>query len=235
MKQTLILILLTLVSKIGYPQNDNKKIDLSLYPNVYTLEKAILFQENKEYEKAIWFYINLYPENKSIVIEKVKQIIKYTDDIAFLIQKSFGLYGLIEPNENGEPTFDLEKSTTKGKWADEIIEQVANNDIKNQTANNCSEFKVGKFKYIGKNENVTIIQDSIYHIETDGIRTLKLRIKWINDCEYKLTYIKVNQKGDEELLDKTMYVKIYETTNNSYKYGCQMGDSFEYGEIRKIE
>jgi hypothetical protein len=58
--QLIKILILTICSLSFYTcigqisKNEQKE----LYPNKYTFEKAKKFEENKEYEKAIWFYIN---------------------------------------------------------------------------------------------------------------------------------------------------------------------------------
>lgn len=106
-----------------------KKTDL--YPNKYTLEKAADFQKRGEYEKAIWFYINLFPENKAQVTKIVKTLATKLDtvDMSRIIKKSFALYGSFDPAitsfDNGMPTMDVSRLKLKGAWSDELIQKIS--------------------------------------------------------------------------------------------------------------
>lgn len=102
-----------------------------LYPAKYTFEKAEDFQKKGEYEKAIWFYINLFPNNKTQVIEIVKTLATKLDTIEMssFIKKSFALYGTFDPTitsfDNGMPSMDMSKLKLKGAWGDELIQKIS--------------------------------------------------------------------------------------------------------------
>ena len=108
---------------------ETKKTDL--YPGKYTLEKAADFQKKGEYEKAIWFYINLFPDNKAQVTEIVKTLATKLDtmNMSRIIKKSFALYGSFDPAiasfDNGMPTMDVGKLKLKGAWGDELIQKIS--------------------------------------------------------------------------------------------------------------
>lgn len=235
MKALGIILTLTLYTGVAFSQGKDTSDNKKLYPSEYTFEKAKEFEEKGELEKAVWFYINLYPDNKEQVVTEVKKLKAKVDDLSLFIKKSFAMYGPFTPNEQGELVMDLEVMMKKGKWGDELIAAVSDKPKQKCTYKDCVKFKTGRFKYIGKNEGVTITRDSNYHTESDGTRSLKLKIEWVNDCEFKLTYIDVNEKGDEILLDKTIYVTIYETTDNRYKFFSEIEGKINYGEIEKIE
>jgi tetratricopeptide (TPR) repeat protein len=102
-----------------------------LYPDKYTFEKADDFQKKGEYEKAIWFYINLFPDNKNKVVDIVKNLATKLDtiDMDKFIKTSFALYGTFDPTitsfNNGASKLDLSKLNQKGAWGDELIQLIS--------------------------------------------------------------------------------------------------------------
>jgi tetratricopeptide (TPR) repeat protein len=102
-----------------------------LYPDQYTFEKAEAYQNQGEYEKALWFYINLFPDNKAQVVDLVKALATKLDTVnmSLLIKKSFTLYGTFDPEistfKDGAPILNLEKLKTKGAWGDELIQKIS--------------------------------------------------------------------------------------------------------------
>jgi tetratricopeptide (TPR) repeat protein len=128
-----------------------------LYPDKYTFEKAGDYQKKGEYEKAIWFYINLFPDNKTQVIEIVKNLATKLDtiDMSKFIKKSFTLYGTFDPAitsfDNGSPNMNMGKLKLKGAWGDELIQKISD---PNKPLTSASEYnfrgldkaKAGKFK-----------------------------------------------------------------------------------------
>ncbi len=133
MKQTIILSILIFIFNFSFGQIFDS-VDNEVYPEIYSFKKAKEFEEENEYEKAIWFYINLYPDNKEKVVIYVKiiEIILDTVDISLLIKKSFGLYATFDPQittfNNGIPSMDSEKLKLKGGWGDELILRMQDND-----------------------------------------------------------------------------------------------------------
>jgi len=147
-------IILTANSIFAQKTDAEKK---ELYPDKYTFEKADDFQKNGEYEKAIWFYINLFPDNKTQVIGIVKTLATKLDtiDMGTFIKKSFALYGTFDPTitsfDNGAPNMDMGKLKLKGSWGDELIQKISD---PNKPLTSASEYnfrglekaKAGKFK-----------------------------------------------------------------------------------------
>lgn len=108
-------------------QNNNSYSEYDeVYPQKYTLEKAAEFEKRGAYDKAVWFYINLFSDNKEQVIYKVKQI-KKPDTISLkkFIEYSFGSYAIFDPTiatmKNGELLIDKEKLQAKGDIGDYLI------------------------------------------------------------------------------------------------------------------
>src|ERR1051325_5266355 len=102
-----------------------------VYPSKYTFEKAYDFLSNNDYEKAVWFYINLFPEDKIRTVESLKllKLKLRTTDVESLIKKSFELYGTFDPTvttlSNGVAKIDSAKLKQKERWTDEIIQRLA--------------------------------------------------------------------------------------------------------------
>ena len=128
MKKTTLLLTLLLAFNITFAQT--KKDDNEVYPDKYTFDKAKEFEQKGEYEKAIWFYINLFPDNKPQVVETVKTLATKLDtvDMPMLIKKSFALYGTFDPAittfNNGTPTMNMGKLKEKGAWGDELCMKI---------------------------------------------------------------------------------------------------------------
>jgi tetratricopeptide (TPR) repeat protein len=130
---SILLLILTLTANSIFAQTTEvEKKDL--YPEKYTFEKAEDFQNKGEYEKAIWFYINLFPDNKIQVVEIVKDLATKLDTIemGMFIKKSFALYGTFDPTissfEGGAANMDMSKLKLKGAWGDELIQKISDSD-----------------------------------------------------------------------------------------------------------
>lgn len=113
------------------PEKDRKE----LYPEKYSFEKADTFEGKGEYEKAMWFYINLYPENKERVLERVKNLSKAwgdSVDMKVFIMMSYAQYSAFDPVstsfKEGKMSVDLSKVKQKSAWSDELIAAVVDND-----------------------------------------------------------------------------------------------------------
>tara|TARA_Y100000589_G_C27118571_1_gene615376 strand:+ start:382 stop:1338 length:957 start_codon:yes stop_codon:yes gene_type:complete len=151
----LLITIFLSVNSISAQITDAEKSEL--YPEKYTFEKAESFQKKGEYEKAIWFYINLFSENKNQVVEIVKDLASKLDtvDMSKLIKKTFALYGTFDPTitsfEGGAPNMNMSKLKLKGAWSDELIQKITN---PNKPLTSASEYnfrgldkaKVGDFK-----------------------------------------------------------------------------------------
>ena len=115
----------TLVS--GQKKQDTRETD----PDKYTFEKAAEFEKKGELDKAVWFYINLYPENKEKVIANMKAFAARHDTLKMdvFIKKSFGIYATFDPAisnmDNGKMNMDMAKLKEKGNWGDELIVKIS--------------------------------------------------------------------------------------------------------------
>jgi len=102
----------------------------------------------------------------------------------------------------------------------------------------CSKFKTGTFKYINSDKLGTIItrNDSI-QIETNTKRGVEMtgKIKWLSDCKYKLTYIKISNSDYNRLLGTSFYVDITSVKDNAYTFKAYDETREMDGEIVRIE
>lgn len=125
---SILLTIFTLTANSFFAQTTEEN---EIYPDNYTFEKAEDFQKKGEYEKAIWFYINLFPENKIKVVETVKKLAAKLDtvDMSFFIKTSFAQYVIFDPaiksKEDGSPSMDMGKLKQKGAWGDELIQKIS--------------------------------------------------------------------------------------------------------------
>ena len=134
-KIALLFIVLFFTAQLIFSQlTDAMKKEV--YPRKYSFEKAEEFQKKGEYQKAIWFYINLFPTNKTKVVEHVKEIKALLDtaDLELFIKKTFGLYGTFDPTimylKNGFMKIDDDKLKQKAGRSNELISQVVEGDNK---------------------------------------------------------------------------------------------------------
>jgi tetratricopeptide (TPR) repeat protein len=160
--KTTILFLTSLFFAINLIAQSIETVDKELYPDKYTFERADEFQRKGDYEKAIWFYINLYPNNKTKVVEIVKAISVKMDTVSMdaFIKKTFALYGTFDPSitkfNNGTPTMDLTKLEQKGAWGDELILQVTNSK---SSLTSASEYNSRGFEKFKKGDYKGAIED----------------------------------------------------------------------------
>lgn len=130
LKKIILLIIFITISLTSFSQISQTEKN-EIYPDKYTFEKADEFLKKNEFDKAIWFYINLFPENKNQVIEIVKTFAAKNDtiEISKFIKNTFALYGINDPSiisfKNGTPNMNLETLKIKGAWGDELIQKVS--------------------------------------------------------------------------------------------------------------
>ena len=83
----------------------------------------------------------------------------------------------------------------------------------------CADFKTGKFKYLDSSYSEWIIT------RTDSTQTeTNLKngneyfgsISWKTDCKYVLTYKKIPDSHNQDVMDKEIQIEIIETYNNKY-------------------
>ena len=79
----------------------------SLYPEVYTWEQALELMQQMELKSAFWFLINLYPENKELVM---RTVLGYDElfEMEHALVAAFYTYSMLDPQvaaiEHGKPS-----------------------------------------------------------------------------------------------------------------------------------
>jgi tetratricopeptide (TPR) repeat protein len=142
-------LLLAVITIFAQTKDNEKK---EVYPDKYTFEKADEFQKKGEYDKAIWFYINLFPENKTIVTDIIKKIALKLDtvDTSWFIKKSFTNFGSFDPEittiKDGILTLDKDKLKNKGAWCDELIKTFSESNNTLNTASKYNDNGLAKYK-----------------------------------------------------------------------------------------
>ena len=89
----------------------------------------------------------------------------------------------------------------------------------------CQKFKTGKFKNIekGKDSGDYIERNDSIQTEKHGEGIIKLKVTWIDDCSYRLTFLEANEawwNNSLYLLDNPMpdlLVKITFVGKNAYE------------------
>jgi tetratricopeptide (TPR) repeat protein len=111
---------------IGQDDSDRK----DAYPSTYTFEKAEEFIARKEYAKAMWFYINLYPQYRAKVEVEIKRFRAQHDSIDMIpfMKKSFAIYAPSDPTINAPDNLNPELGKEKNIWLDAIILRFGDND-----------------------------------------------------------------------------------------------------------
>jgi len=123
MKKTILFGLLLLVSFLGHSQTTNQ---IPKYPEKYTIDKADSLVLLKDYEKAVWYLINIYGTEPKIAEKKIKSLKKEIPDLDLLIKQTFTVYSFSDPEisnfSNGNLKIDGTKMKLKGSWGDALIE-----------------------------------------------------------------------------------------------------------------
>lgn len=78
----------------------------------------------------------------------------------------------------------------------------------------CQNFKTGKFDtYVNGAVSTKVVRNNKYQIEyvlKTGAR-IKLKITWIDECSYKLEFVKANKKFYEHRGDKKLHPELIVT------------------------
>ncbi len=130
-KTVLIIGLLTLFITNAHSQSKTDTTgQKNIYPEKYTFKQAKKYVRQKEYENAIWFYINIYPENKTKVIKKVKALNNEIENLPSFIKSCFMIKSMYDPTisyfDNGEKVLNSSQLNNKRNWVDELILKISN-------------------------------------------------------------------------------------------------------------
>jgi len=107
----------------------------------------------------------------------------------------------------------------------------------------CALFKTGKFQNIEDGVlKATIERDATVQIEKYGNKTIKLKIAWLDECSYQLSFLEGNQafwdSRPDNMPTEDLIVRITSINGNSYIQESKFvnDDEFVYkSEIEKIE
>lgn len=107
----------------------------------------------------------------------------------------------------------------------------------------CAGFRVGKFQNIEEGIVKTkIVRNDTIQLEYYGDKEIKLRINWIDDCTYRLTFIEGNdawwESRSRERPTPDLIVRITDTSEDSYSQEAkfEMDKEFKYkSNIQKVE
>ncbi len=99
---------------------------------------------------------------------------------------------------------------------------------KTQIQEPCSSFRSGNFLYTDEN-NITweLSRNGKRQTETNKKtgKTVKFRILWLNECEYRLTQVWTNIRERRKWNRAHYTYRIIATTARSYTYSCICKDS----------
>ncbi len=123
---SLFLSILFAFPAVGQADGDKK----DAYPSTYTFEKADELIARKEYSKAMWFYINLYPQYRAKVEAEIKRFRAQHDSIDMIpfIKESFAIYSQSDPTLNTSDNLNPDLAKEKNIWLDAIILRLGDND-----------------------------------------------------------------------------------------------------------
>ena len=102
---------------------------------------------------------------------------------------------------------------------------------------NCSDFKTGTFKYVdGNHPDWIIVRNDSIQVEKEEKTNIELqgRLKWKSDCEYSLTYTKISDTSNRELIGKKINVTIINIADDIIEYEAEMNDKVVISKMQKI-
>lgn len=242
-KQALTFLILILVFKACFGQFE-QMIDKEVHLEKYTFEKAKEFEDKEEYQKAIWVYINLFPENTDSVVKCVKLIKNKLDtvDMSWYIKSSFALYGAFDPdtwtNIDGESRFVPSITSKKGSWGDQLIVKISDptgplssaseynfRSIDRANANNYEgaladlnkaiEIEPRDQFYFNRAYTKTILKDYAGAI-TDFDSAIELEYR-LSEAYYERGFCKSQlEKVDSAIIDYTKAIEVNNKNLNAY-------------------
>ena len=109
------------------------------------------------------------------------------------------------------------------------------------TAETCSYFHTGTFKYVGSEDiriERTDDQQIEYNLNGDGGYTFTdyYSVVWINECEYYLTLDSTDNESDLQFSKTdTMWTKITSISRTGYSFIAVKGTKTFEGELKKTD
>lgn len=193
----------------------------------YSYLKASMLFANKDYDNAKNEIFNGLNSNEDT--ERFKILLAWIYEEQNEIEKAVKVFDQLY-TETGKIEVMLFREFMKSKL---------NN--RKPPVRNCSEFMTGKFKMGGYNERrlVYIERTENMQIETcpEDNSITKMKIRWIDDCNYILKYIESTEPIMDEYLGKELNVTILETSDNLMRFKATM-EGVEYvmiDEMQKVE
>ena len=91
------------------------------------------------------------------------------------------------------------------------------------TRNNCKAFQTGRFFQLSEDSKDTnlVFRDSAFQIEITGADTFMASVKWIDACNYDLTYL-ASKSTSPLVIGKTIKVRMIKTTKDYYLYEAKI-------------
>lgn len=99
------------------------------YDRPYTFEVAKRLEWDWEFDKAIWYYINLVPEDLKTAAERIKKLKNHIGNPIIFINTTFKIFIVYDPEVNymQNDTLVTKKDVylVKREWADKLIQEVS--------------------------------------------------------------------------------------------------------------
>lgn len=102
----------------------------------------------------------------------------------------------------------------------------------------CSDFKTGKFEYFDPNYvhwKVTRTDSTQTEISTKNGVEIYSSIEWKSECEYLMTYIRIENSSIKDLIGKTISFEIIKTSNKKYTLESTIDKISKEWEMIKVD
>lgn len=109
------------------------------------------------------------------------------------------------------------------------------NKSKTQTTLKCSDFRTGEFIYLDEFTNVKVIREKKFQTEDSPDGNLKLKIKWLSDCVYTLTFVSTTREDNAPIIGQTIYCEIILIDEDVITVSCEINNSKFTTKMKKIK
>jgi hypothetical protein len=229
-----IFLSLFLICNVGFSQNYSKDVEV---------KKLIELVGAKEKMKSISENVFSFRENQDTILIKSENWKKFKEnaiDYDELVNRLVPVYKKHLTTEEIEALVDFynspagkamtekfpliaKESTNVGiGWSDDLYNKIEAKfdqplvDKFNSPIKKCSSLEEGRFRYFDSSGNqVIVIRQDGYQEEIVEGELYKLKIEWVEDCQYKVWNYQEDNKYEE--VDATI-VSIYEMNDNNYKF-----------------
>jgi hypothetical protein len=100
-----------------------------VYEKPYNFERAKKLEWDWEFEKAVWYYINLVPENVKLAATRIEGIKNHVGNTTIFINTTFKMFVVYDPEVNymeGDELITRKDVYDKKRlWADQLIQALA--------------------------------------------------------------------------------------------------------------